>query len=261
MGFCSSTRSFTITTTLAVALALTGCASKRLTTGSVPAHLKKPVSQMNQSELRQATDYWQARYEKAPKNKVSGLQFATALRMTGRAEQALAVMQQVAIHHPEDRQVLGAYGKALAGAGQLQKALQTVQRAQRPDKPDWKLYSAEGAIYDQLGKPKLARNSYRKALDLKPGDPSVLSNLGMSYLLVGDLRASETYLRQAVNRPGADSRVRQNLALVIGLQGRFKEAEKVAAGELPPQEAEANVAFLRQMLAEQNAWNDLKDKK
>ena len=119
--------------------------------------------------------------------------------------------------------------------------------------------SAEGAIYDQIGEPKLARAQYRQALDLKPGEPSVLSNLGMSYLLTGDLKSSETYLRQAINRPGADSRVRQNLALVIGLQGRFKEAETVAAGELPPQEAEENVKFLRQMLAEQNSWKELKE--
>ena len=105
----------------------------------------------------------------------------------------------------------------------------------------------------------MARTKYRKALDLKPGEPSILSNLGMSYLLTGDLRASETYLRKAINRPNADSRVRQNLALVIGLQGCFKEAETVAAGELPPREAQENVKFLRQMLSEQNSWNELKD--
>ncbi len=253
-------RALTISVALCVTVALAGCASRQ-TTGSIPPNLRKPVSEMNQAELRQATNYWQKRYEKQPKDKLVGLQFASALRTTDRNEQALAVMQQVAIHHPEDRQVLGAYGKALAGAGNLKKALETIQRAQTPDNPDWKLLSAEGAIYDQVGEPKQARLLYRKALDLKPGEPSVLSNLGMSYLLAGDLRASETYLRQAIERPGADSRVRQNLALVIGLQGRFDQAEQVAAGELPPQEARENVAFLRQMLSEQNAWKQLKDDK
>jgi Flp pilus assembly protein TadD len=43
--------------------------------------------------------------------------------------------------------------------------------------------------------------------------------------------------------------VRQNLALVVGLQGRFAEAETIARAELPPEEAAANVAYLRQMLA------------
>jgi len=81
----------------------------------------------------------------------------------------------------------------------------------------------------------------------------------MSYLLAGDLRSSETYLKKAINRRGADSRVRQNLALVVGLQGRFGEAETIARGELAQAEAQANIIYLRKMLAQQNAWNDLKD--
>ncbi len=60
-------------------------------------------------------------------------------------------------------------------------------------------------------------------------------------------------------QPDADSRVRQNLALVVGLQGRFDEAEKIASQELSPEQAQANVAYLRQMLAQQNAWSQLKD--
>ncbi|MDD9908942.1 MAG: tetratricopeptide repeat protein [Ahrensia sp.] len=245
---------------LALMLALSACASKPLTTGSVRAP-QKPIHEMTQTDLNNAVEYWQQRYEKYPKNKMVGLKFATALRTSGRHEQALAVMQRVAIHHPEDREVLGAYGKALAGNGDLQKALKTIQRAQTPDNPDWKLHSAEGAIYDQLGKPKLARIEYQKALALSPNEPSVLSNIGMSHLLEGDQRAAETYLRRAMEQPKADSRVRQNLALVVGLQGRFDEAEQIAAGELPPAEAQANIAFLRKMLSEQNAWTALKDDK
>jgi Flp pilus assembly protein TadD len=45
--------------------------------------------------------------------------------------------------------------------------------------------------------------------------------------------------------------VRQNLALVVGLQGRFGEAETIARGDLSPEEAAENVAYLRRMLAEQ----------
>ena len=80
----------------------------------------------------------------------------------------------------------------------------------------------------------------------------------MSYVLEGDLKTAETYMRSAAGQPGADSRVRQNLALVVGLQGRFEEAETIAGQELSPDQAQANVAYLRQMLAQQNAWNQLK---
>jgi Flp pilus assembly protein TadD len=157
--------------------------------------------------------------------------------------------------------VLAAYGKALAGAGQFDPALDAIRRAQTPEYPDWKLFSAEGAILDQLGKAQEARAAYRKALDIKPNDPSVLSNLGMSYVLEGDLKTAETYLRSAAGQPGADSRVRQNLALVVGLQGRFEEAEKIAGQELSPDQAQANVAYLRGMLSQQNAWSQIKKDK
>jgi len=117
---------------------------------------------------------------------------------------------------------------APASAGELQPALDAVRRAQTPEYPDWKLLSAEAAILDQLGKSGEARSLYRRALDLKPNDPSILSNLGMSYVLEGDLKTAETYMRTASEQPAADSRVRQNLALVVGLQGRFEEADQIA---------------------------------
>ena len=47
----------------------------------------------------------------------------------------------------------------------------------------------------------------------------------------------------------ADARVRQNLGLVVGLQGRFAEAESIVKADLPPDEAAANVAYLKQMLS------------
>ncbi len=35
----------------------------------------------------------------------------------------------------------------------------------------------------------------------------------------------------------------------VGLQGRFAEAETIARADLPPDQAAANVAYLRQVLA------------
>ncbi|MBX4958994.1 tetratricopeptide repeat protein [Rhizobium lentis] len=242
-----------------IVLALAGCSTTtkdRMTTGSVPK-LTKPVEEMNATELRSATDRLGQAYEKNPRDPVTGVSYANLLRMNGRDAQALAVMQQVAIANPADRNVLAAYGKAQAAAGQFQQALDTIGRAQTPDRPDWKLISAEGAILDQMGKASEARQRYRDALDIQPNEPSILSNLGMSYVLTGDLRTAETYLRSAASQPTADSRVRQNLALVVGLQGRFPEAEQIARRELSPQQADANVAYLRGMLSQQNSWQKL----
>lgn len=243
---------------LVAATALGGCSTtkKELTTGSIPK-LSKPVETMTAPELTRAADSIGSAYARNPKDRNNGLAYANILMMTGRNSQALAVMQQVAIANPSDREVLSAFGKAQAAAGQLEQALATIGRAQTPDRPDWRLYSAEGAVLDQLGRSSEARNRYRMALDLKPNDPTILSNLGMSYVLGGDLKTAETYLKSASQQPGAESRVRQNLALVVGLQGRFPEAEQIARQELDPQQADANVAYLRSMMSQQNSWKQL----
>jgi len=257
MTFCRKTSAIGLT--LGCAIALASCATDPTKTGSIRGISKKPIEQMTVPELQHAAGRFGQLYQRNPRDKNIGLHYANILRTTGRNEQALAVMQQMVIHHPKDNNVLSAYGKALAATGNFAKALKVIERAQRPDRPDWRLFSAQGAILDQLDRSKEARLQYRKALDIAPNEPSVLSNLGMSYVLTGDLRGAETYLRRAIQQPGADSRVRQNLALVVGLQGNFEDAEKIARGELPSAEAEENIAFLRQMLSQQGAWNLLKN--
>jgi Flp pilus assembly protein TadD len=67
-------------------------------------------------------------------------------------------------------------------------------------------------------------------------------------MLSKDLVKAEATLRQAYASTKADGRVRQNLALVVGLQGRFTEAESIVKADLPPEEAAANVAYLKEML-------------
>ena len=246
-------------------IALAGCSSTRkqhpdnVSTGSIP-QFSGSFETMNAAELASTEKAIGAAYDRNPKDKATGLRYANVLRMTGKNAQALAVMQQVAIAHPADRDVLAAYGKAQAAAGQLEQALATITRAQTPDRPDWRLYSAEGAVLDQLGRSDEARQKYRMALDAQPNEPSVMSNLGMSYVLSGDLRTAETYMRSAAQQPAADSRVRQNLALVVGLQGRFAEAEQIARHELSQQQADANITYLRSMLSQQNSWAKLAEK-
>lgn len=249
----------------AMALALlSGCAQvSREHTGSigrapsVSAPQPQQLAGLNNEQLDQAVRAYGASYERAPRDKQTGLAYASTLQMTGRNDQSLAVMQQMAIAHPEDRDVLSAYGKALAASGDLERALEAIRRAQTPDHPDWTLLSAEGAILDQLGQRDSARVMFQKALDIQPNAPAVLSNMGMSYLMANELSQAERYLKAAAGQPGADSRVRQNLALVVGLQGRFDEAERIASAELPEAEAGANIAYLRSMLTQNNTWAEL----
>lgn len=227
-----------------------GCSNmaSRDTTGSVNAASATP---RNDAEWRQSLDTWGARYRDNPADANAAIAYARALRATGQRAQAVAVLEQATIRNPHNMPLLGAYGRALADAGQYQKALDTLERAHTPDNPDWRVLNAQGAVLDQMGRHADAQRHYNTALKIVPDEPSVLSNLGLSYLLTKDLKSAEVTLRRAVAQPNAGPKMRQNLALVVGLRGRFAEAEKIASADLPESEAAANVSYLRQMVAQQ----------
>ena len=157
--------------------------------------------------------------------------------------------------HRQSRQQAAARGLGPRARRQRQfpAGLRRAVAAHTPDNPDWRILSVQGTVLDQLGRHEEARGYYASALKIVPGEPSVLSNLGMSYVLTASLPKAEETLRQAYANPKADSRVRQNLGLVVGLQGRFAEAETIVKADLPPDEAAANVAYLKDMLRKDSA--------
>jgi Flp pilus assembly protein TadD len=204
-----------------------------------------------ENDLRRDVHALGERYRAHPRDADLAIRYAQALRAIGQRAQAAAVLEQASIQNPHNRALLGAYGRALADTGNFKQALDVLGRAHTPDQPDWRILSVQGAVLDQMGRPAEAQRYYASALRIVPDEPSVLSNLGLSYALAKDLVRAEATLKRAAARGGTDPRIRQNLALVVGLQGRFAEAEDIARADLPPDEAAANVAYLRQMLAQQ----------
>jgi Flp pilus assembly protein TadD len=236
-----------------LALSVAGC---KTTGDDITGSLGTSASTMPRSDAdwRRALDVYGARYRSDPTNVNAAMAYAQALRATEQRAQAVAVLEQAAMRNPHNMPLMGAYGRALADAGQYQQALDVLGRAHTPDNPDWRILNAQGAVFDQMGRHEEAQRHYATALKIAPDQPSVLSNLGLSYLLMKDLNRAETTLRRAAAQPGAGPKVRQNLALVVGLEGRFAEAERIASADLPEAEAAANVNYLRQMLAQQGDW-------
>jgi Flp pilus assembly protein TadD len=235
-----------LTSTLATGGCSTAPALWPETTGSVAA------APRTEADWRRKLDIEGERYSANPRDPDGAIRYAQALRAVGQRAQAAAVLEQAAIHNPQHRTLLGAYGRALADNGNYKQALDVLNSAHTQDQPDWRILSVQGAVLDQMGRHQDAQRHYASALRLMPDEPSVLSNLGLSYALSKDLPEAESTLRRAAARPQAEPKVRQNLALVVGLQGRFQEAETIARGDLSPSEAAANVAYLRQMLAQQS---------
>ncbi|MEE8627414.1 tetratricopeptide repeat protein [Methylobacterium ajmalii] len=236
----------------AVALMASGCLSRKpLTTGSIDAAAPADTARRDVGRLA-------ARYERDPGDVGTAMAYAHALRATDQGSQAAAVLQQTALRNPKNPAVLSAYGKSLAEVGRLAEAAEVLRNAHSPANPDWRVLSAQGAVADQMGDHLQAQRYYEAALKIVPGEPAVMSNLGLSYALAKRLPEAEATLRQASADPRADARVRQNLALVLGLQGRFGEAEQILTRDLGPAEAAQNVAALRASVTQPNAWKAIR---
>ena len=235
-----------IVLTAALAAALAGCK----TTQPTEASLAAPAGDAD----RRSAPGWAERYRADPNDAEAAVKYARRLRADGQRPQALAVLERASLQHPKHRGVLAAYGRALADAGDYERALDVLDQAQPPDAPDWRILSVQGAALDQMGRHEEAQRYYATALRIAPDEPSVLSNLGLSYALSKDLVRAEATLRRAASQSRIDPTVRQNLALVMGLQGG------AAAQGLAALPAQANVAHLRQVLAQQNGWRESADK-
>ena len=229
-------------------LALCGCQTDGLSdiTGSLGEKAEK-------TSPAQSLESYRDRYRSHPEDANAALNYGKALRASGQRSQAVAMLEQAMIAHPGDKVLMAGYGRALADNGNFQQALEVLGRAHSPDDPDWRILSAQGAVLDQLGRGEEARQYYASALRIVPEEPSVLSNLALSYVLSKDLAKAEETLRRANARSDASPRVKLNLALVVGLRGNMAEAESLAKEGRPPEEAAANVVYLKRMLAKQAA--------
>lgn len=233
----------------ATGASLGGCEDMTDLTGSIAAPAKaKPTSD---ADLHADADEWGKRYDRDPGEKSASINYARALRALTRYAEAAAVMQTAAVRSPNDFEVLGAYGKALADSGQLEQAKEVLAHAYAPDRPNPTIMSVQGAVDDELGDHEGARKFYGAALKIALGDPAILNNLGLSYVLTKQLPQAEAALREANASPQADARERDNLALVLALEGKFAKAQEVSLRkDMPAEAAAADARAIRRTIAQ-----------
>jgi Flp pilus assembly protein TadD len=239
-----------------LAISLGSCQTAFSDASDVTGSLGDKAEAGQSSDPRRDLNAYRDRYRANPKDPAAALQYGTALRLTGERSQAVAVLEQAAIANPGNRALLAGYGRALAANGNFQQAFDVLGQAHSPEDPDWRILSAQGAVLDQMGRFEEARQYYTNALNIAPDEPSVLSNLGLSYLLSKDLPKAEETLRRAHSRNEKDARVRMNLAVALGLEGKQSEAESLVKADLPPDDATARVAELKQLLSKKAALSE-----
>jgi Flp pilus assembly protein TadD len=239
----------------AAAAALGACATNR------PSMSQPDFSGANVTQQEAALAQLSGRYKSNPRDKVTTIYYAAALRAAGQPDQAISVIENGLALYKTDVDLKVAYAKALSAAGRFDQAENVIDEAINPAQPDWTALLVKGAILDQVGRNADARTVYTQALLSAPSEASLEANIGLSFAMTNDLDQAEAHLRKALNMHGATSQIRQNLALVIGLQGRFDEAKAIFAAELPSAQVDANMAYIRALLTQQNRWDLIKGAK
>lgn len=189
--------------------------------------------------------FWAREVELNPADVEAGLRLASSLRALGQHDEAAAAAEQVLLVAPTDLDAQLEIARARIAGNKGFYALETLKAAKAAHPRDWRVPSLQGVALEQSRRLPEARQAWSEALRLSPENPQVLTNLALSYMAEGNAGEAETLLRRAVARPEADIRVRQNLALVLGLRGRTAEAEQLLREDLPPDQADRNLAWLR----------------
>lgn len=188
--------------------------------------------------------FWTQEAEIAPNDPIAGVKAAQALRELGRYDQAADMAQRVLMVQPTNYDAMLEVGRGHIARGQAFYGIQALEQARDARPNDWRPWSLLGTAYEQVRRADDARAAWAQALTLSPENPDVLTNMAVSAMAKGDNAGAEPLLRRAAAQPGASLKVRLNLALVLGLNGRMGEAEQILRRELPPEQADSNLAWL-----------------
>jgi len=233
--------------TVALGTLLSGCATGP-DNGDVTSSLS-PLAADAPKGAAAAREYWATAYTKNPHDERAAISFAHALRTDGAKDKALSVLQQAAIYNPDSKIIAGEEGRIALDMGERDLAEKLLNRANDPADPDWRVLNALGALEAQRDNRAGAQGYFEKAAQLQPNDPGVLNNLALSSALAGDPAKAEALLRRAAAAGGDVTRIRHNLALVLGIEGKYDEAQQIETADLDKDQAASNRAYLQKMVA------------
>jgi len=196
--------------------------------------------------------FWSREASIDPTDSVAGVELARALRAIGQNATAAQAANRVLMLDPKNYDAMMEEARAYVADGQGFYAIDLAQRAHAMAAKDWRPMLVLGVAYEQVQREDDAQAAWREALRLSPDNPAVLSNMAMTLAAHGQADQAEPLLRRAVAQPGATLQERQNLSLVLGAEGKLAEAEKILREDLPPDQANADLAYLQALAAGHN---------
>ena len=135
----------------------------------------------------------------APRNTASSakkvLAEARTLRLAGRRDDALRLLNTAASAHPDNIAISQQRALLTLEVGDIDRAERLLRKVVAKSPGDWRLHSALGAALAAKGNHKAAVVAFGKALKLSPGQPAILNNLAMSHAMAGNLAKAESFYK------------------------------------------------------------------
>jgi Flp pilus assembly protein TadD len=190
--------------------------------------------------------FWNRERDINPADPVAGVKLAQALRELGQFDQAASAAQGVLTGQPDNYDAMLELGRDQIARGQGFYGIAALEKAKAMAPTDWRPLSLLGVAYNQVRRADDARAAWNEGLQLSADNPEILTNAAVAMMTDGNLPGAEGLLRRAVVQPNATIKMRLNLALVLGLQGKTPEAEQIIRRDLPPEQADRNLQWLRE---------------
>lgn len=221
-----------------------------------PPASKEEREKAHSYDLVSQSTFWLEELAKNDKDEEAAIEASSALIALNSNQRAAEVAALGIQSHENSPKLWANLGYSFLGLKEYDKSYQALNKASALIPNDAQLKNSIGVSLDELNRPDLAINAYNEGLKISPDNPKILTNLGLSYALNGNLQQAEATLRHAMQSPLAPIQARQNLALVVGLQGRFAESQDIASKDLPPEIAQKNIDYLKQMLGAPDTSNN-----
>jgi Flp pilus assembly protein TadD len=172
------------------------------------------------------------------------------LRHLRQAREAQAIVARAMKEAPKDPDLRVELGKVQLALGEPLKAIDSLSRVDSEINSErWDIKIAMAIAYDRLGMYEQAERRYQQALKLSPENAIVMNNFALSLAQAGRLPEAVDILERAAAMPEATPRMRQNLALLYAMRGDLRLAEQYVRRDMPPNIADQNMAYYRQLRA------------
>ena len=184
---------------------------------------------------------------------------AQALRLTGKADAGIALLEEAVKHHTDDPAAYISLAQAYSEAERGAQAVKVLRDAQGRFPQDDGIAFELGSVFDKQKKFAEAESAFRqvlsrnpenaialnylgymlaergerldesvgyltKALQAEPGNPSYLDSLGWAYFKADKLDLAETNLKRAADQLRTNSVIQEHYGQVLFKLGRYDEA-------------------------------------